>query len=487
MEIVKTEFKDLFIIKPNVFKDDRGDFIKQFNNEIFIENGLESDFKENFYSTSKKGVIRGIHFQIPPQEHTKLVFVSSGKILDVVIDLREDSKTFKKCFSIILDSNNNTCLYIPKGFGHGFLSLEDNSKVHYMTTTKFYKEYDTGILYSSINFNWESWAKKYNINNLALSNRDNSFKTLNDFIKNKIFSSKQILITGASGYIGKNLVTKLKTKFQIIALVREDSNIKYLNDCEIYKYKNCESLSSFLKTKNIVGVVHLATLYIKSHNPNDIKNLIDSNLTFGSEVCEALSLINFSGWFINVGTFWQFYKNFNNNPINLYAASKSAFEEIINFYANTTKIIFTTIYLNDTYGPNDTRQKVFNIWKQAAENKKTIAMTGGEQLIDLLYIDDAINGFLILIDLLNSDSINLLKNKKFTLHSKERRTLKEIAKIFQKVLNKELNIVWGAKPYSNRENFIPFEGGENLPKWKEKTSFEEGLRNLINDGGGIIV
>ena len=175
MEILNTQFKDLFIINITPFEDSRGQFIKQFSKEIFQLQGLKSDFDESFYSISKRGVIRGMHFQIPPKEHTKLVYVSSVKIIDVVIDLRQQSKTYKQFFYIKLDSTNNRCLYIPDGFAHGFLSLEDNTKVHYMQTSQYDKRYDCGVLYNSFGFPWESIAKEYNIDKFIISERDLSF------------------------------------------------------------------------------------------------------------------------------------------------------------------------------------------------------------------------------------------------------------------------------------------------------------------------
>lgn len=489
MEIINTNFHHLFILKPNIFKDARGQFIKQFSDEIFKINNLDSNFEESLYSISKKAVLRGMHFQTPPKEHTKIVFVSSGKILDVVVDLRKDSPTFRQHFSIILDSTNNTCLYIPKGFAHGFLSLEDNSKVHYMQTSGYDKENDYGILYDSFGFEWKKEAKKYNISDFIISNRDLGFLSMDDFLSNSKISKfymnslESILITGATGFIGTNLINAISKRYKITAIVRRDSNIEKIKDkCEIYRYDDINNLIAFLKNKKYIGVLHLATLYIKNHNCNDVKNIIDSNITFGSELCEALSLVDFKGWFVNVGTFWQFYKNMTDNPLDIYAASKSAFNKIIDFYVSTTNITFSTLYLNDTYGPNDTRNKIFNLWLEIANSGKTLEMSAGEQLIDLVYIDDVVRAFEILINLLNSPYASLAKNKKFALHTKNRKTLKELASIFEKVTNKKLNILWGAKPYMKRENFIPFEGGDALPYWKEEIDFEEGVKRLM--GGG---
>ena len=123
MNIIPTDFEGLFIIETINFQDNRGSFQKLFNYDLFVENGLRTDFKEFYYSISKKNVIRGMHFQLPPFEHTKLVYVSRGKIRDVVIDIRKQSDTYGKCFSIELDDQKAYCLYIPAGFAHGFFFL----------------------------------------------------------------------------------------------------------------------------------------------------------------------------------------------------------------------------------------------------------------------------------------------------------------------------------------------------------------------------
>lgn len=187
MEKLITDFKGLYVLKTNILQDERGEFVKQFNEEFFKQCSLDTDFKEAYYSVSKKGVLRGMHFQLPPFEHTKLVYVSSGKILDVVVDIRSHSLTFGNFFEIVLSSKENSFLYIPKGFAHGFLCLEDNTKVHYLQTSIYSKEYDSGILYNSFGFDWRKNRSKYDIEDLIISQRDLSFETLKDFKLRQVF------------------------------------------------------------------------------------------------------------------------------------------------------------------------------------------------------------------------------------------------------------------------------------------------------------
>lgn len=174
MKKIDTGFDGLYILETNNFTDTRGSFQKLFNSKWFFENGLSTEFKEFYYSVSHKNVIRGMHFQLPPHEHSKLVYVSQGGIIDVVVDLRRNSQTFGKYFSIVLSSTDVRYLYIPVGFAHGFQALEDNTIVNYAQTSCYNKEADVGIHYKSFGFDW-----KYE--NTIVSERDCGFVAFEDF------------------------------------------------------------------------------------------------------------------------------------------------------------------------------------------------------------------------------------------------------------------------------------------------------------------
>jgi dTDP-4-dehydrorhamnose 3,5-epimerase len=174
MKVLKTNLEGLFLIQSNVFKDQRGIFVKTFHKESFEENGLETVFRESFFSISKKNVIRGMHFQLPPDDHVKLVYCTYGKVLDVVVDIRNNSQTYGKSFSVELTEDNGNILYIPKGFAHGFKTLTDNSVVVYLTTKEYSPENDTGIRWDSFGFNWQ-------VDNPILSERDKNFLPLSEF------------------------------------------------------------------------------------------------------------------------------------------------------------------------------------------------------------------------------------------------------------------------------------------------------------------
>lgn len=154
--------------------DERGGFFKPYSRGALELLGVRPNFSECFYSTSKRGVIRGMHFQIPPFSHEKLVFVVSGEILDVVLDLRIGSKTYGEFSNITLAGGNGSALYIPAGVAHGFQSLTADAVVGYLTTAEHHPNADQGIHYKSFGMQWP-------ISPAIVSSRDNSFQALSDF------------------------------------------------------------------------------------------------------------------------------------------------------------------------------------------------------------------------------------------------------------------------------------------------------------------
>ena len=167
MELIKTSIDGLLIIKPDVFKDDRGYFFESYNKERFAKAGLNMDFVQDNESKSCKGVLRGLHFQKPPFAQGKLVRVIKGSVMDVAVDLRKDSPTYGKWESVVLTEDNKLQFWIPEGFAHGFVALEDNTIFNYKCTNVYNKESEGSILWNDpdININW-------NIDNPILSEKD---------------------------------------------------------------------------------------------------------------------------------------------------------------------------------------------------------------------------------------------------------------------------------------------------------------------------
>ena len=146
MKIIKTDIKDVFIIEPKVFGDHRGWFTETYSKEKFKEFGIDIDFMQDNHSLSaQKGTLRGLHFQLNPKAQTKLVRCTKGKILDVAVDIREGSPTYKKWIAVELTEENKKQLLIPKGFAHGFLTLTDDVEVQYKVDEYYSPENDRGI------------------------------------------------------------------------------------------------------------------------------------------------------------------------------------------------------------------------------------------------------------------------------------------------------------------------------------------------------
>jgi dTDP-4-dehydrorhamnose 3,5-epimerase len=148
MQVIATPISDLLIIQPKVFVDERGYFFESYNNSLFKKHNLHVDFVQDNQSLSQKNVLRGLHFQNPPFAQGKLVRVITGSVLDVAVDIRKNSSTYGKHYSLVLDEKNKTMLWIPPGFAHGFLTLEDNTIFSYKCTNLYDKNSEDSILWN---------------------------------------------------------------------------------------------------------------------------------------------------------------------------------------------------------------------------------------------------------------------------------------------------------------------------------------------------
>lgn len=157
MELQHSPLKDCFIIKPDVFKDERGVFSETYNKKAFDTlTGLDVNFVQDNQSKSSYGVLRGLHFQTGEMAQAKLVRVIKGKVLDIVVDLRKGSETYGKHFSIVLDDVDNLQLFVPKGFAHGFITLSENSVFAYKCDNYYDKASERGIIYNdaTLSLDW---------------------------------------------------------------------------------------------------------------------------------------------------------------------------------------------------------------------------------------------------------------------------------------------------------------------------------------------
>jgi len=166
--------QDAFLLRLPLFSDNRGVFTKTFQEHFFLEKGIRFELKESYFSVSGKDVIRGMHFQTPPYQHSKIVFCPAGAILDVIVDLRKASSTYGSFYSAVLSAENHNAYFIPEGFAHGFKALTPDAMTYYLVSSEHSKDHDAGIRFDSFGMDWAC-------SNPVLSERDLSFSALHEF------------------------------------------------------------------------------------------------------------------------------------------------------------------------------------------------------------------------------------------------------------------------------------------------------------------
>jgi len=267
------------------------------------------------------------------------------------------------------------------------------------------------------------------------------------------------LLTGATGFVGQNLVRHLRQQgWEVETIGRQDSPA------------DMDSKMSQFKPDL---VIHLATLFIAEHKPTDIPNLIQSNMTFGTQVVDSMvrnGVLNF----INTGTLWQYYEGDRFTPSSLYSATKSAFEDVLRFFSSSSGLRVINLMLSDTYGPKDPRGKLLSKLISMAGTSESLQLSPGEQMIDWTFIEDIVKGFEVAAKRL----VGKQESSKFvhyTLTSGEAVSLKDTVKICESVLGKKINVEFGAKPYRKREIMAPSKLDPVLPGWSAQVTLRQGV------------
>ncbi|MFW5708294.1 MAG: dTDP-4-dehydrorhamnose 3,5-epimerase [Bacteroidota bacterium] len=177
MQVRETGFRNLFVIEPDIFEDKRGYFFESWNRERFKEAGLDADFLQDNQSMSAVNVIRGMHFQLPPWQQGKLVRVFSGSVLDVVVDLRKAEPTFGRHYKILLTAKQKNMLWIPPGFAHGFLTLEENTVFFYKCTQVYHSDAEAAIAWNDSDL-----AIDWGVKDPVVSEKDKNAPAFKDFV-----------------------------------------------------------------------------------------------------------------------------------------------------------------------------------------------------------------------------------------------------------------------------------------------------------------
>lgn len=295
-----------------------------------------------------------------------------------------------------------------------------------------------------------------------------------------------ILITGASGFLGRHAIAGFRNAgWTVVGLCRNIEKIHrfipemlHEKDVNIMQHEgDYENLLEIVKAFRPDVVIHLATLYIKDHQHSDIDSLIKANISYGCYLLEAMTNSGVRKMVVT-GTAWQHYHVHDDSyrPANLYAATKQAFEDIVRWYVDACCFSVLSLHLTDMYGPRDDRGKLFQKLKEAAITGSQISLTAGDQLLDPLYVSDAVNALVLSAKMLLNNNAALFKF--YRVSPGNPRTLREIVETWQKVTGYNVPISWGSVPYRTREVMYPWQAGELLPGWSPQISLESGLRCL---------
>ncbi len=293
---------------------------------------------------------------------------------------------------------------------------------------------------------------------------------------------QKIFITGGTGFIGKNLIKFLLEKgYDIGALLRINSRTPEFagqkNKVKIFFYDGTiGSIHNALLEYQPNIVIHLATFYKASHQQNEIDAMIESNISFGTKLLEAM-LQNQKYKLINVGTLYQNYNNETYYPVNLYSAMKQSYFDIIRYYSTSSPLRVVNLKFLDTYGVNDTRPKILNILIDAALNGTTLDMSPGNQYVDLVYIEDVMSAFTVAIERLNHMANG--SNECYSIHSVQPIRLRKLVDVVSNICGKEIKINWGKKEYRKIEVMEPITCVDTLPGWSQKIFLEDGIKRLL--------
>jgi nucleoside-diphosphate-sugar epimerase len=291
------------------------------------------------------------------------------------------------------------------------------------------------------------------------------------------------LVTGATGFVGSHLSQALlRSGWQVTALVRTETvskpGFRMPAGVDIAACDGSASsiLAAVMKARSSI-VFHLASMIYAQHSLEELQSLINSNLLFGTQLLEAMA-VSGCKYFINTGSYLQHYQGVAYNPSTLYAATKQAFEAIMEYYKEGCGLSAVTLRLFDTYGPRDNRPKILNYLAQQLTSNQPLPMSPGGQMMDLLHVDDVCSAYLHTARLLMGQ--NTLIDSNYSVASGQLRSLRSIVELFEHLAGRSLAIEWGGLPYRPREVMVPWIAAR-LPGWQSKITLEVGLKQLIDE------
>lgn len=285
---------------------------------------------------------------------------------------------------------------------------------------------------------------------------------------------RRALVTGATGFVGAALVRRLLAEgWQVHVLLRASSCADGLPpQAQVHRHDGSTvQLVEIMRAAAPQVVFHLASLFLATHQPQDVERLVNANLLLGTQLAEAMAACGVRE-LVNTGTSWEHYQDEAYNPVCLYAATKTAYTALLRYYVEVHGLRVVTLKLFDTYGAGDTRPKVLNLLKRLANEGSTLAMSPGEQLVDLVYIDDVLDAFLLACAQLPTQPQPM---EEYGVSSGQPLPLKDIAALYAQVSGKPLAITWGGRPYREREVMVPWHSYRSVPGWHPRVDLARGL------------
>lgn len=287
-------------------------------------------------------------------------------------------------------------------------------------------------------------------------------------------TAPRALVTGASGFVGGHLARRLVAEgWDVHALVRPSSGATPEGARRHVHDGSTASMHSLVAAARPEVVFHVASLVVVQHRPEDVAPLVEANVLLGAQLCDAMAAAGVKR-LVHAATSWQHYQDADYQPVNLYAATKQAFADLARYYAEARGLTAVALELFDTYGPGDPRPKLVNLLARAAREGTPLSLSPGEQVLDLVHVDDVAEAFLGAARVDTQEPAPA-----FALTSGARLTLRELVALFSRVAGRELPVTFGARPYREREVMTPWSRGRPLPGWHARVSLEDGLRALL--------
>ena len=293
---------------------------------------------------------------------------------------------------------------------------------------------------------------------------------------------KTVLITGITGYIGSRLAKALLADYEVFGLVREPLRREYIADFQdmlrlVPVDGTYESVYRAIQTIQPDLVYHLAAYYTGAHGGQETPKLIDSNITFGAYLLEAMLACGVPS-LAYATTYMTHYQGADYCPVNLYAATKQAFSDLLAYYTDSGLLRAATLVISDTYGPGDHRPKVLNVVKRAVKTGEKVTFSSGNIPYDVIHIDDAVSAFRLAGERLLRGGF---RNDIFQVVPDSPLSLRETVELMLRVNHLTLNAGWGERPAAEREMSELIRLYPTPPGWVPQMSLEEGLRSLCRD------